>query len=60
MIKANENRIIKYDFKLEPEDKVSVILGYYLVNPKIVTQLQLQDDKQATKFHILKKEFFSN
>jgi len=59
MIKANENRIITYDFKLEKQDRISVVLGYYLVNPKIVTRLNLQDDKQATKFHILKKEFFS-
>jgi len=60
MIKANENRIVTYDFKLEAQDRISVVLGYYLVNPEVVTKLQLQDDKKATKFHILKKEFFSN
>lgn len=59
MIKANENRMINYDFQLEAQDKVSTILGYYLVNPKIVDQLNLEDDLESTQFYILKKEFFS-
>lgn len=59
MIKANENRIIQYDFKLEPKDKISAVLGYYLVNPKIVDKLHLENNLEATKFYVLKKEFFT-
>ena len=59
MIKANENRIIKYSFELKKEDKVSAILGYYLVNSKRLKELKLENSAEATKFHILKKKFFS-
>mgnify|MGYP000633201534 CR=1 FL=1 len=59
MIKANENRIIKYDFELQEKDGVSVILGYYLVNPNKLKDLKLEDDKESTQFHILKKKFFT-
>lgn len=59
MIKANENRIINYNFKLESNDKVSTVFGYYLVNPKIIDKLKLENDLDSTKFYLLKKEFFN-
>jgi len=59
MIKANENRVIKYDFELQEQDKLSVVLGYYLVNPKKAEELKLADYKEATKFNVLKKKFFT-
>jgi hypothetical protein len=59
MIKANEKRSVKYDFKLQKGDTVEVGLGWYLVNPKVVKKLGLQDQKVATKFVEFKKERFS-
>ncbi len=58
MIQANEKRRVNYDFKLQKGDKVSVILGYYLVNPQAIKQLKLENVKAATEFHIFKKESF--
>jgi len=58
MIKANEKRVVTYDFKLEKGDRVEVILGWYLVNPKAVGKLNLQKVKAATEFHeFIKKTF---
>ncbi|WP_345976263.1 multiheme c-type cytochrome [Sulfurimonas sp. HSL3-7] len=59
MIQANEKRSVTYDFQLRKGDKVDLVLGYYLVNPKAVASLHLDDDKVATAFHILKKADFS-
>lgn len=58
MIKANERRVIKYDFKLQENDKIEVVFGYYRVNPKVVKKLKLENNKEATEFNILKSEFF--
>jgi hypothetical protein len=58
MIKANEKRVLKYDFKLEENDKVEAIFGYYRVNPKMLKKLKLEDDERSRKFNILKREFF--
>jgi hypothetical protein len=58
MIKHNEKRVLKYDFKLQPKDEVVVTLGYFLVNPKALKALNLQNSKIAKKFHILKREKF--
>ncbi len=58
MIKANERRVIKYDFKLQENDKLEVVFGYYRVNPKVVKKLKLENNKEATDFNILKSEFF--
>jgi len=59
MIKANEKRVLDYNFKLQKGDKVEVVLGWYLVNPKAVKKLQLLDSKIATEFHLFKKETFN-
>ena len=59
MIQANEKRSVKYDFKLQKGDKVDVILGWYLVNPKALKTLNLQKTKVATEFHEFKKQSFS-
>jgi len=58
MIKANEKRVLKYDFKLQQGDKVEVTLGWYLVNPKVVEKLKLQNKTVATQFHLFKKVSF--
>jgi hypothetical protein len=58
MLKANEKRTVPYDFKLQKGDKVTVVLGWFLVNPKALNPLQLKEDKVATKFHEFKKQTF--
>ena len=59
MIQANEKRSVKYDFKILKGDRVDVVLGWYLVNPKALKPLKLENDKVATEFHIFKKIIFS-
>ena len=58
MIKANEKRVINYDFKLQTNDKIEVIFGYYTVNPKMIEKLNLQDDEESKKFNILFSKYF--
>ena len=59
MLKAGEKRTIKYDTKLKSGDIVEVEFGYYLVNPKMHKKLNLESSEEATKFNILKTEFFT-
>jgi hypothetical protein len=59
MIKANEKRAVKYDFKLQKGDRVDVVLGWYLVNPKALKKLQLQNSEIAKRFQVFKKESFN-
>ncbi len=59
MLKANEKRTINYEDKLVSGDIVEVSLGYYLVNPKAVENLNLQDEKELTKFTTLKIKRFN-
>lgn len=58
MIKANELRVIKYDFKLNKEDQIEVVFGYYKVNPKMIKKLKLENHKDSTEFNVLKSEFY--
>ena len=59
MIKANEKRVVAFDQTLESGDKVEVVLGFYVVNPKVLKKLNLQDDKELAKFTVLKSQHFS-
>ena len=59
MIKANEKRVVKYDFKIVKGDKVDITLGWFLVNPKAVKKLGLENEKVATKFNVFKKKSFN-
>ena len=56
MLKADEKRDIAFETKLQAGDKIEVFLGYYVVNPKVLKKLNLQDDKELSKFTILKSE----
>ncbi len=58
MIQGAESRIINYDFTLQKGDKINTVLGYYLVNPKVLKSLNLQDDNSSTKFYEFKKSLF--
>lgn len=59
MIQANEKRSVKYEFKLQKGDRVDVTLGWFLVNPKALPMLKLENDAVATKFTEFKKQSFS-
>jgi len=59
MIKANEKRVVKFDETLQSGDKIEVKLGYFVVNPKALEKLNLQDEKEIAKFTILKSKYFS-
>jgi len=59
MIQANEKHSVKYDFKIEKGDRVDVVLGWYLVNPKALKSLKLENEDVATKFTEFKKQSFS-
>lgn len=58
MIQANEKREVKRDFKLQKGDKVNVVLGWFLVNPKALKSLGLENEKVAKEFHVFKKQSF--
>ena len=59
MIKANEKRVVAFDQVLQSGDKIEVVLGFYIVNPKVLKKLHLEDDKEINKFTVLKSEYFS-
>lgn len=59
MIQANEKRSISYEFKLKKGDKVDVVLGWYLVNPKAIQTLKLEKESVATEFIEFKKQSFT-
>jgi hypothetical protein len=58
MIQAKEKRALKYDFSLKAGDELELVLGYYLVNPKVIGMLKLKDVQVATKFNEFKKQSF--
>jgi len=58
MLKKEEKRVIKYNYKLKKTDVVNVEFGYYLVNPKLITKLNLKNSREAKKYTIVKKENF--
>ena len=58
MLKKEEKRVIKYNAKIKSKDIIYVEFGFYLVNPKLIKKLKLQNSKEATKYNIIKKENF--
>ncbi len=58
MIKGNEQRVIKFNKALKSGDEIELTLGYYIVNPKAVTKLNLEDEKELSKFKTLKNTNF--
>lgn len=59
MIKAKEKRVIDFEENLKSGDKIEVILGFYVVNPKALKKLNLEGDKEVSEFKILKSQNFS-
>jgi len=55
MIKAKESRVIKFTQKLQKGDEIEATLGFFVVNPKAVKKLKLENEKELTKFTPLKR-----
>ena len=58
MIKGNEKRVVKFDKAIKSGDEIELTLGYYIVNPKAVKKLDLEDEKELSKFKTLKSTNF--
>jgi len=58
MLKAGESRTIKYDTQVNIGDTIEAEFGFYLVNPEMDKALNLINIKEATKFNILKTDYF--
>jgi len=59
MIQANEKRVVVFDDALKSGDKIEVVIGFYVVNPKVLKKLNLQDDKELSTFTVLKSQHFT-
>jgi len=59
MIKANEKRVVMFDESLKSGDRIEVKLGFFVVNPKVLKKLNLQDEKELTQFTTLKSTHFT-
>jgi len=59
MLKAGEFRTIKYNTVVKTGDTVELEFGYYLVNPKMIKKLNLQNSEEANKFFVLKTAVFT-
>ena len=58
MIKANEKRVLTFDYRLDKTNTVEVVFGYYKVNPKMLKKLKLENHKDSSEFNVLKSEFY--
>jgi len=59
MIKAEEKRVVSFNEKLQSGDKLEVVLGFYVVNPKALKKLNLENEKELQNFTVLKSQHFS-
>ena len=58
-IPANTVKAYPYAWDLKSGDIITAKLGYYLVKPKALKKFDLQDNKEATKFRVIRKETFT-
>ncbi len=54
-IPANTTVDYPYRWDIKSGDVITATLGYYLVKPKALKKFDLQDNKEATKFRIIKE-----
>ncbi len=57
-IQANEKRVVEFKYVLKAGDRVEATLGYYLVNPKALKSLGLQDEDEIKRFRVFKTQSF--
>ena len=58
-IPANTKIAYPYAWDLKSGDVITATFGYYLVKPKALKKFDLQENKEATKFRVIKKETFT-
>ena len=58
MLKANEKKSVNYGDAVQKGDEIEVSFGYYIVNPKALKNLNLDGNKEAEKFTVLKQKTF--
>lgn len=56
MLETNEKRTLSYNHNLDDIKEIEIVFGYYLVNPKMIEKLNLQDSIEATQFKVLKSK----
>lgn len=57
-IQKHEKRVVSYKERLQKDDRVTVTLGYYLVNPDMAENLGLGSSPTAAAFKTLKEASF--
>ncbi|MDQ7046163.1 MAG: multiheme c-type cytochrome [Sulfurovum sp.] len=58
-IPANTKKAFPYAWDLKSGDVITAIFGYYLVKPKALKKFDLKENKEATKFRVIRKETFT-
>jgi hypothetical protein len=58
-IPANTTKEYPYAWELKPGDVITAKFGYYLVKPKALKKFHLDENKEATKFRIIKEKSFT-
>ena len=58
-IPANTKKAFPYAWDLKSGDVITATFGFYLVKPKALKKFGLQDNKEATKFRVIRKETFT-
>jgi len=59
MLKANEKRALAFETEVKSGDEIEVTLGYIIVNEKAAKSLELDKEKEPTKFTVLKSTYFT-
>jgi len=59
MIQANEKRLVAYEQELQQGDELEVVLGFYIVNPKVLKKLGLENEKELKEFIVLQSKNFT-
>jgi hypothetical protein len=58
-IPANSTKAYPYAWELKSGDVITAKFGYLLVKPKALKKFDLKDNKEATKFRIIKEQTFT-
>ncbi len=58
VIQADESRVVEFTYDLSSKSKIDVVLGYYLVNPKALKGLGLEQSENVKRFRIFKEQSF--
>jgi len=58
-IQAKEKRVVHYNKELQSGDRVIVTLGHYIITQEAAKKLGLEENRELTKFKVLKEESFS-